>query len=532
MAPALLIAARMQPAVVIARARSIYRRRAAALLGLCLVLRIVSLVRLCQSDDEATYAVVAREMLTGHALYLDAADHKPPAIYVTYEVTQAIAGPIGGMVLLHALLIGVVWATGLLLAGIVRRYGPSRDERVPWFAALLWIVFTTTLNDTNSLAANCELFMMLPLVGSVAVYLGARNGRLAPLVATGALVGVAALFKYQAAVQLPVFAIAWMIASRATPRAFAGLIALGIGVALPIGAAVVWLSAHGALAAAVFWFRFNFSYIDAGGTTGLVMLERFVVRGGFVVGSAALLYALAGAGVLGSRGSPLRWFAIGWLVTSALAVSVGGRFFGHYFHQLTAPLVVFAAPAAVRLYDRRRTLFLAATAIPAAAFLVLGAIHDRVMSWAGEPDPDYASVVAWLDDHSAPSDSICIWGNSPVLYFEADRPLGCRFVFANYLTGASPATPSQTDPTVDSSINIVWPAWDMLADDLRNRRPTFIIDGSPGNVAFYGKYPPSKFPRLARALACDYVAEAEVAGMRIYRRQPTSKCAAASEVRR
>src|SRR5450755_1616083 len=125
----------MQPAVVIARARNIYQRRAAALLGLCVVLRIVSLVRLCQSDDEATYAVVAREMLTGHALYLDAADHKPPAIYITYEVTQAIAGPIGGMVLLHALLIGVGWATGLLLAGIVRRYGPSRDARVPWFAA-------------------------------------------------------------------------------------------------------------------------------------------------------------------------------------------------------------------------------------------------------------------------------------------------------------------------------------------------------------------------------------------------------------
>ena len=61
------------------------------------------------------------------------------------------------MVLLHALLILVVWGTGLLLARIAARV----DPRSAIYAALLWIVFTTTLIDTDSLAANCELFMML-----------------------------------------------------------------------------------------------------------------------------------------------------------------------------------------------------------------------------------------------------------------------------------------------------------------------------------------------------------------------------------
>ncbi len=487
--------------------------RAAALLALCVVLRIVSLARPCLSDDEATYAVVAREMLAGHALYREVVDHKPPAIYATYAVTQEIAGPLGGMVVLHALLIGVVWATGLLLAQIVRRH--ARDPRTPWAAALLWIVFTATLNDTNALAANCELFMMLPLVAAVAVYFGGPATTLR-LIATGALVGIAVLFKYQAGIQLPVFAIAWGVANRAhLRRALAGLVALGLGFAMPIAAAVALLAATGALDAAAFWFRFNFSYIDAGGATVAIMFGRVA----FVVGSNALLYALAIAGLRGGRR-----FAIGWLVASALAVCVGGRFFGHYFLQLTAPLAVLAAPVAVRLYDRRRRLAIAALAIPAATYLWLGVIHDRVMTWAGEPDPDYASVVTWLDAHASRSAAICVWGNSPVLYFEAQRPLGCRFVFANYLTGLSPATPTQTDPSVDSSMNIVPAAWDMLDDDLQTRRPTFIIDGSPGDVAFYGKYPPAKFPRLARVLDCDYRAEAVVAGMRIYRRLAASRC--------
>src|SRR5207248_728509 len=118
-----------------------------------------------------------------------------------------------------------------------------------------------------------------------------------------------------------------------------------------------------------------------------------------------------------------------------------------------APLAVLAAPATVRLWQRRRALVAAAIAVPAAAYFVLGALHDEMMMWYGEPDVDYARVVAWLDARG--DGALCVWGNSPVLYFEADRPLGCRFVFANYLTGASPATATQTDPAVDASRNIV-----------------------------------------------------------------------------
>jgi hypothetical protein len=117
-----------------------------------------------------------------------------------------------------------------------------------------------------------------------------------------------------------------------------------------------------------------------------------------------------------------------------------------------------------------------------------------------------------------------VWGNSPVLYFEANRSLGCRFVFSNYLTGASPATATQTDPTVDSSRFIVHEAWPMLEADLDQRRPRFIVDGSPGNIAFYGKYPPSQFPLLARVLQCAYDARADVAGMRIYERRARPVC--------
>jgi len=514
------------------------RRTALALLVLCAALRVVPLARPCMSDDEATYAVVGREIAHGRVLYRDVVDHKPPLIYATNAVTQELGGPVGGMALLHLLLIGWVWATGLVLARIAQRVWPDpKDARagprrlldpapVGAFAALLWIVFSTTLVDVDSLAANCELFMMLPLAGSVLVFIEAedRTGRLA---LAGALVGVATMFKYQAGIQLPLYGAAWLWANRRRPeRALVGGVAIAAGFAAVIAATLALLWRAGALDAGLYWFRFNFAYIDAG-SSHLDVLVRLAVRGGFVVAGAFLLYALGAAaawrGAL--RGGTRERFATAWLAASALAVVVGGRFFGHYFHQITGPLAVLAAPGAARLWQRRRRLFVVATAVPAALFLVAGALHDQVMTWAGQPDPAYAQVAAWLDAHGRPDDALCVWGNSPVLYFEADRPLGCRFVFANYLTGLSPATATQTDPSVDSSGNIVADAWDMLEDDLAIRRPTFIVDGSPGDVGFYGKYPPAHFPRLARILSCDYRPVADVAGMRIYRRRAPSPCA-------
>jgi len=518
------------------------RRYAAALLGLCIVLRIGSLLRPCLSDDEATYAVVARDMLAGHALYRDVVDHKPPAIYLVGELTQAIGGPIGGMVLLHLLLIAVVWATAMLLAGLVRRFEPSLrapptapgaapaadDERGPATAALLYIVFTTTLIDVDSLAANCELFMMLPLVASMVIFLGARE-RLLHHAAAGALIAVGMLFKYQAGIQLPLLALALVIAQRRAPvRALRGVVALAVGVAIPALVTIAWLRSCGALHAAWFWFRFNFAYINTGANDS--MLPRMVIRGGFVVLAALPLYVMAIAAVA-SRGyqrPAFRKLMLGWAAVGLAAVAVGGRFFGHYFHQVTPALAILATPVALELARRRPRGFVVCLALPATVFFVLSLAHDRLMAAAGEPDPDYQPVVTWLDDHAPRSGKLCIWGNSPNLYFDAGRPLGCRFVFANYLTGLSPATSTQTDPAVDSSANIVPEAWDMLELDLLKRSPEFIVDASPGNVAFYGKYPPSKFPRLWKILQCHYEPAATVAGMRIYRRLAIPRCTSAA----
>jgi hypothetical protein len=106
-----------------------------------------------------------------------------------------------------------------------------------------------------------------------------------------------------------------------------------------------------------------------------------------------------------------------------------------------------------------------------------------------------------------------------VLYFEADRALGSRFVFSNYLTGLSPATRSQSDPSADASANVVAESWEMFVTDLNSRLPEIFVDTSPGNLGAYGKFPLSRFPRLQAIVDRHYSPIGEVGGTRIFVRR-------------
>jgi hypothetical protein len=501
------------------------------LLTLCLGLRAVALARPCLSDDEATYCVVGREMLSGHVLYRDVVDHKPPLIYLTYAATQAIGGHRGGMRLLHLVSILVVFATALLLGRIARLLAAERGEvevadREAFFAALLYVVFSTALLDFDALAANCELFMMLPLVGSVLLYMraSARQPRGGYLFGAGALIAVAMLYKYQAGVQLPLYGIHLAaLHRRRLGRALAGCLLLGSGALVIFGLCAAVMRQTGALASAWFWFRFNFAYIRQGLKLSEVA-ARAAARLSYAVLPSLFLWVLGvyaakralvrGAGE--TRGpTRLDLLATGWLLLSVLATTVGGRFFGHYFYQVIAPLAVLAAPATERLWARRRGLVVAAMGVPAGVFFLLGVFHRPFMAAVGQPDPDYPAMAAFLEANYRPGDRLVVWGNAPVLYFEADHPLGSRFVFSNYLTGLSPATRTQSDPSADSSANVVGESWDMFESDLAARRPRLFVDTSPGNIGSYGKFPPRRYPRLAAILARDYRSIGQVGGAEV-----------------
>src|SRR5262245_9647823 len=114
--------------------------------------------------DEGTYATIATLLDDGGRLYEDGGvDNKFPGIYYTYAAVFRVCGRYA-MQAVHALALLAVLATAALLLCIT-------DS---WLAALFYGVFTTVYYP-KMMAANTELFMMLPLTAAMLLALRGRT---------------------------------------------------------------------------------------------------------------------------------------------------------------------------------------------------------------------------------------------------------------------------------------------------------------------------------------------------------------------
>jgi len=363
-------------------------------------------------------------------------------------------------------------------------------------------------------------------------------------VAIGLLIGTSALFKYQGVTFLgaSIGLLIWSVALGRVSWSRAALGAAGqvAGALVPPALYLLACQRAGNLDAALFWFRFNFSYVQAG-LSGATAVARGLRRTALVGGAALVPYALglSAAVAAASRAWPVirgRWrgspvpdgeapslsamLGLLWLATSAIAVAAGGRFFGHYFHLILAPLCLLAAPRFSALWARRgwsRAALLVLCALPALLFFGLATIGRSVAAALDEREPPYEQVAARIIARTAPDDRIFVWGNSPQLYYVARRPMGTRFSFCNYVTGESPGTPTETGAR-NSDANQLPAAWDMLIADLDQRRPRLFIDAAAAGWDGYGKYPLARYPRLRDYVARYYRAVEAPAGVVLYER--------------
>jgi hypothetical protein len=338
------------------------------------------------------------------------------------------------------------------------------------------------------------------------------------------------------------------------------------GALVPPALYLLWCAAAGNAADTIYWFRFNFSYVGAG-LTGLAAMARGLRRTGLIGGAALVPYALGvsaavataagmvrvirrrlpgerlialdAAGlcpaesVAGGFGNPIRVpittdapppsmvLGLLWLATSAVAVASGGRFFGHYFHLILAPLCLLAAPAFCRLWSKgwsHRVTLSVLCALPALFFFVLATIgRPLAAAWDEGDEPPYDDVAARIAALTAPDDRIFVWGNSPQLYVLARRPMGARFSFCNYLTGESPGTPTEIGQR-DANANQLPAAWDMLFADLERRRPAMFVDAAAAGWDGYDKFPLARYPRLRAYVDRNYRPVDVRAGVVLYRR--------------
>jgi hypothetical protein len=531
-----------------------------AALAVGTALRLPTLARPLLSDDEAIYAATADAMRRGARLYLDVVDHKPPLIYFIYQAGFALTGPFQTLGA-HLFVILAVLATAVALYAIARR-GPD-GEVGGAVAAALFLIFSTTWHDYDALAANCELFLLMFQAAAAWLVLrdsgdwrdsdsAPRAGFWPRQLGIGVLVGLATLCKYQGLTFLGV-SVGWLVlaavAGRMRPhRAAAAAIVQGVGVALPVVAFAAWAQARGSWGASLDWFRFNFLYVGAG-LTGAEALRRGCTRLA-LIGTAALpVYAAGGLNAvttarrwLGDAMARLRTPAapttsaappapgasavdrlgLLWLVTQVIALCAGGRFFGHYFHLVLAPLALLGSGRFLAWWRGAgvaRVLLTVGTAVPGLTFLLLATVGRQQAAALDEGEPPYDRVAAQIASVSTPLERMFVWGNSPQLYILARRSMGTRFSFCNYMTGESPGTGTETGAR-NADANVLPISWTMLFDDLEQRRPALFIDAAAAGWDGYDKFPIARYPQLSSYLAAHYRKIAVADHVVIYRRSP------------
>ncbi|MDO8644936.1 MAG: glycosyltransferase family 39 protein, partial [bacterium] len=476
------------------------------------LLRISALLYPFLDSDESIFAVIAKQLLNGGALYRDGLDNKPPFIFLFYWFHFLIAGH-SAMFWVHFTTICLSIFESILLFKIASE---QADEKSGYFAALFFAVFSTTYTP-KYIATSVNAVMIVPLTLACLYWLrGEKSFRLKDDFLAGLFTGIAFLLKYQGGIQLALFFIALIPFLRQRKEEISVsiirmFVCLG-GFFVPIVLTVGGLALGGVLEDFWTWTLMgSFSYIRAGSET-IPFFTNLLVRGGTFILATALLWLLA----FRRRSSP---FLLLWFFLTLIPVCMGNRFYGHYFIQLLPPLCLLAGIKASQIQSAKALKWMGIAIIfPAFVFWILRADLKRI----DELFPDdqlfeQQSVGEWLKKNTNPAETLFVWGNSPAIYYFSDLKPASRFIFTESLTGKIQGSRQSIDAGTDIAHYARLEAWDILWADFLKNPPTYVVDTSPADFHDYQKFPINHYPPLFEYLQNRYVFWKNISGCPVYK---------------
>ncbi len=465
------------------------------------------------SGDEATYSALASRILSGALPYASAVDHKPVGIELTYAAIYALVGR-NHLLAVRLVMFGAVWLTGLVLSRLGQRIRGDCSGR---FAGLAYVIATTWGLPGALQSANTELFLNLPLclaAAHVAPTTFDEHGReRLRLFLAGVLTAVAALYKYQSALAGCAWALAVWLADGSVRARIGRLAWLAAGFAVIAVSYVGYFALSGAWDAFAFWgWGFNFFYMAAiPGDLVMWNAVRFTLQAAAFWLPLLLLVRVPSG--------PAARLALPWVGVMLLSVTTGGRFFAHYYLMALPPVCLLAFTGRRTMAGWRWPLALGLGALLTVACITLSFTWYRLKPNLQAYDQSYRAVAAFVDQRSGADDRIFVWGNSPEIYYYADRVMGTRFPFCNYHTGKIWGTPSDDLDATGTEAFVVPRAWTELLGDLDATPPRFIIDGGAGELDRYRGHPIDRYPELASFVHRRYRLVGEPAGVPVFELQ-------------
>ncbi|HEY8091538.1 MAG TPA: hypothetical protein VIF09_26920 [Polyangiaceae bacterium] len=467
-----------------------------AAITLALAVVAIHVIRLPEplGVDQGLFACFARWVPRGWLPYRDIFDSKPPLFLYWWGASGLLPGQVTR---------AAWWWEGIWLgATLVAAYAVGSRMAGRWVglaaAGLLFFGLWSPAWGAFWSRAQAEEVLALPMLGSAwLAWRALDRPRLA--LAVGVLVGVCGLFKIPSMAVALSWAVTW-VAGVPLRRAAERVALMVAGIVAAWGLAFAWFAAHGATGSFIegvfVYHRYNAAFIAP--PWGHVLSE-FVTK----MGSESLvLLVLAAVGIvsLARRGArEVHWLA-SWIVATMAAVILQRQLAGYQF-MLVVPALAMAS--AYGLVEMARGLRAADSRMLAGAGLVavllLAAREAKVWVRAYAPDldverglvsrevylhaiqqgsysmADEERAASWVDEHTAPTDGLLVWGLSPGMYALADRHPVTRFPFHKILM-------------TDAPLSRMWPGLDRrrsdLVDRLRADPPAYVLVGRGDSNGF------------------------------------------------
>jgi hypothetical protein len=402
--------------------------------------------------DAAVFLLIGSAVRNGALPYRDYWDHKPPGAYLLNAAGQTAVPWLDRWLVDWLMTVAAAVVAMVILERLLR---PRVGARIAWVATLVFACVVTAY--PVALGGGYTESFALPLV-MVALWLVARGDRGARSVAaTGVVLAAACLFSLQAVPAALGIGLAMIVS---TPRETVrhGLVLVAAGLVLPL-AVIAWLAWGGALAAAwdqLVHYQSVYRSVGPGGWLAAFIATDLIALGCLLPPAVVTCVRIRRGRVELDR---VMTACLGWVLAYAALVAFEQRLDPHYLILIAPALAVIGAPSLAWFVANLRA---AQPRIRRAAFSLLAitaALTLMLEAWSGEwlaltPSSGTAwqgeirTAAAWIDSHTAPSASVYVWGNYPVLYLHFDRTPQAPYLFQFPLTTAGYWSASSTHDLV------------------------------------------------------------------------------------
>lgn len=307
--------------------------------------------------DESTYLLIARALLNGKELYVDAWDPKPPGIFLLFAVFESLFS--NGILGVRLGATVSVAGTAYFLVRIAQHFRSEKN----WSGLLPGLLYLTCisfqsfsfgLGRTYGLEANTELFFLFFTALAIFQYLKAQERPLLVFL-SGITIGIAFEIKYfvlfdMLALGLLVLLMQW---EKHKHGGIGAILKHSLNILLPLmtGCVLPFLLVLG-------YFYFLTDNFDAFYEVTFEIPGRYVNKlnpirllrflGDFFYLTSTTSFFLVAGIILWLRKRPKLnrvyvAFLVGWLILDLTAASLPGKYFIHYIYQAFPPLCLLVA---------------------------------------------------------------------------------------------------------------------------------------------------------------------------------------------